>query len=287
MRFLACVIALAAAAGQTSYRSEIESWRQRAERSLTSDEGWLTVTGLFWLKEGANRFGTDPSNEIVLPAGSAPAKAGVFEFAGGKIVLRAGAGVAATVNGKPASIRGLRPDNDGSPDVVGLGRLKMLVIRRGDRFGIRLKDADSRFRRQFTGRKWFPVKEAWRIEARWVPYDPPKEIPVLNVVGITEKQRCPGQAVFSAGGRTVRLEPLNEAGQLFFIFKDRTSGKETYPAGRFLYAAVPKDGKVALDFNRAYNPPCAFTPYATCPLPPRQNSLPVRIEAGELTYHAE
>jgi len=163
----------------------------------------------------------------------------------------------------------------------------MFVIKRGDRYAVRLRDKNSRLRREFTRRTWFPVDEKLRVIAQWIPYDPPKQMPGPNILGETEQEPCPGVAVFRLSGAEYRLEPVLEDGRLFFIFKDRTAGKQTYPAGRFLYADARPDGTVVLDFNRAYNPPCAFTPYATCPLPPRHNQLPVSIEAGELTYHHE
>jgi uncharacterized protein (DUF1684 family) len=178
--------------------------------------------------------------------------------------------------------RELKPD---SSDVLKVGRLSLFAIRRGERFGIRLKDPDSEYRRGFTRLEYFPAGEAWRLTARFVPE--PKKIPILNVLGQTEESECPGYAVFHLAGQELRLYPILEepgAKELFYIFKDQTSGKETYGAGRFLYSDLPRDGKVVLDFNKAYNPPCSFTPYATCPLPPPENRLPVRVEAGEKKY---
>src|SRR5262249_22961367 len=161
----------------------------------------------------------------------------------------------------------------------------LFVIARGGKFGIRLKDPDSEYRRGYHGIEYFPVKDDYRITAKWVAE--PVKIPILNVLGQTEEMQSPGYAVFQLHGREYRLRPVLEtpdAQELFYIFRDQTSGKLTYRAGRFLYSALPKDGHVELDFNKAYNPPCAFTPYATCPLPPKENRLPLRIEAGEKTY---
>ncbi len=270
-----------------AYRAEIQAWRQRREASLQADGGWLSVAGLFWLKEGANRFGTDPKGDIVLPAGSAPARAGVFDFAGGRTTVTFEKDVQATLGGRPVTHADLRSDGSGSPDVVTLGRLTMYVIQRGARYGIRLKDRESPLRKEFTGLRWYDVKEDYRVAARYVTYPEPKLVTVPNVLGQSEPMSSPGYAVFEREGGEVRLEGVLEekdARQLFFIIRDRTSGKETYPAGRFLYADLPKDGRIVLDFNKAYNPPCAFTPYATCPLPPPQNWMPLRIEAGELDY---
>jgi len=284
-RLTVSLVVAALLGAQTSYRTEIEKWRQTREANLKKDDGWLTVAGLFWLKEGSNRAGTDASNQIVLPQGSAPARVGSFVLRAGKTTFTAEIGVAVTSGGKPVQSLQMRSDTPGPPDIITVGRLSMFVITRGARTGIRLRDKDSSFRREFTGLRWFPADEAWRIRAKWVPYTPAKQIDVLDIIGDTERQPCPGYASFQIAGKEYRLEPIAEDDQLFFIFRDLTSGKETYPSGRFLYADAPRNGQVVLDFNKAYNPPCAFTPYATCPLPPPQNRLGVRIPAGELNYH--
>ncbi len=258
-----------ALAAVSAYESEIAEWRRNREATLQADGGWLTVAGLFWLHEGANRFGKDASADIVLPEG--PGMAGAFELHGGKVTVA-----------MDGATRGVAHD---SADVVKVGRLSLLVIKRGDRFGVRLKDPDSEYRRAFHGIDYFPAGESYRVTARFV--SEPRKIPILNILGQTEASECPGYAVFKLNGQEVRLYPIvEEPGdkQLFYIFRDLTTGKETYGAGRFLYSDMPKDGKVVLDFNKAYNPPCAFTPFATCPLPPKENHLPVRVEAGEKKY---
>ena len=294
-RIAACVSALALAlpalaAGALSvepgaYDREISKWRAGREADLKADDGWLTLAGLFWLKEGTTSFGSDPSNGIVLPPGAAPAHAGVFTLTAGKVSVRVLDGVAVMCAGKPVTAMDLLSDNPGKPDVLSLGALRMNVIRRGDRYGIRLKDGNSAQRKAFKGLRWFPVDPAARVTAKFVPYDPPKEIDIPTVLGTTEKAKCPGYVVFRLNGQDLRLDPIQEdtdTGELFFIFRDATAGKETYPPGRFLYADAPKDGFVVLDFNKAHNPPCAYTTFATCPLPPPQNRLKVRIAAGEL-----
>jgi uncharacterized protein len=282
---LAGTVTAAVGAPDTAYRAEIEKWREAREARLRGDGGWLQVVGLFWLKEGANTFGTGAENAIVLPAGSAPRRAGVFELRNGKTTVRLEAGALATVDGKPASVQELRPDVPGPADVLKLPpRLALHVIERGGRYGIRLKDTQSALLKEFTGLRWFPVSEDHRIEARFVPYDPPRKVPVPNVLGQVEELPSPGYAVFTIGGREVRLDPVLEepgAKELFFIFRDETAQRETYPAGRFLYAPTPTDGVVRLDFNKAYSPPCAFTDFATCPLPPLANRLPIAVAAGE------
>ena len=264
----AAVICMSLSAAST-YQNEILEWRRQREAALKAEGGWLTVAGLFWLHEGANTAGRDPKSDVALPDG--PPHAATFDLKNGRVSV--------TIDGKTRTVK---PD---SADAVNVGRLNLYVIKRGDKFGIRLKDPDSEYRREFHGIESYPVNEAYRVTARWVAE--PKKIPILNIIGQTENSECPGYAVFELSGRELRLYPILEspgAKELFYIFKDQTSGKETYGAGRFLYSEMPKDGKVVLDFNKAYNPPCAFTPYATCPLPPPENRLPVRVEAGEKKY---
>jgi uncharacterized protein (DUF1684 family) len=273
-----------------AYRAGILKWRAEREQRLKADDGWLTVAGLFWLHAGSNAIGSDPASDIVLPAGTGPARAGSIELDGRQITLRLDTGPAASarVGGRPvAGPVTLKPDSAGEPDVLELGRLRLFVIERGGRFAIRLRDRESQARREFSGLHWFDVSEAFRISARFVPYPKPKPVTVPNVLGRMETMPSPGYAEFTVQGQPVRLDGVLEepdAKQLFFIFADATSGKETYRSGRFLYSDMPAADKVTLDFNKAYNPPCAFTAFATCPLPPKQNVLPVRIEAGEKTY---
>lgn len=248
-----------AASTADDYRKTIEEWRARQEANLKSDTGWLTVVGLTWLKEGRN--------ELEFP--------GWFERRGVLVLYHAPEG------GAPQE---MKPDSEGAPTVIKRGSKSAHVIRRGERLGIRLRDTESALRRNFTGRKWYPVKPEYRIEARWIPYQPPKTLIVPNIIGDKTEEKCPGAAEFTLHGKIYRLEPTQSGDSYFFVFRDLTAGKETYGAGRFLYAGLAQNGKVILDFNRAVNPPCAFTPYATCPLPPAQNRLQVRIEAGELKY---
>jgi uncharacterized protein len=270
------------AAGPETYRAEVEAWRRDREERLKAEDGWLSVVGLFWLEEGPHRLGRGRDNEIVLPAG--PARAGVLERRQGRTRVRLEDGLQATLNGQPASGEvELKADDGPSPDVLAFASLKMHVIKRGERYGLRVKDTQSPARQGFRGLRWFPVNEDYRVRARFVPADSPRTLDVPNVLGQVEPMPSPGHVVFRLGGRELQLSPVLERGEtkLFFIFRDETAGHETYPAGRFLYADPPQDGTVVLDFNRAYSPPCAFTDYATCPLPPASNRLPLRIEAGE------
>jgi hypothetical protein len=167
---------------------------------------------------------------------------------------------------------------------VEIAGVELTIIRRGEKTGVRLRDPYAATRRDFPGLKWFPVDESWRVKAKWTAYSEPKTIAITNVLGMTDQEPSPGYAEFTLHGQKLRLEPVLEDNELFFIFKDQTSGKSTYGAGRFLYADLAKNGEVILDFNKAENPPCAFTAFATCPLPPRQNALATPIEAGELNF---
>jgi uncharacterized protein (DUF1684 family) len=278
---MAAVVLAAAATVPPDYVQQMETWRQKREQRLKADGGWLSVAGLFWLNEGANTAGTAKDNSIVLPPGSAPDHIGVFELHGNKVVFRPAAGVPIT----PARETELKPDTSGNPDAVAINDLTLFVIQRSDRYGIRLKDRNSPFRRNFTGLKWFPIRPEYRVEARFIAE--PKKIPILNMVGQTDTEDSPGAVEFTLNGQQLRMVALTEEDTLFFVFRDKTSGKTTYGASRMLNTPMPKDGRVVLDFNQAYNPPCAFTPYATCPLPPHENRLPVAVEAGEMKYSDE
>lgn len=266
------------------YRTAIAKWRAAREARLVADEGWLTVAGLFFLKEGDNSFGSGPLNDIVLPE-SAPAEAGVFTLSEGAVEARALAGGALTVNGEPVQRATLRPATTEAPaDRVMLGPLTLFLHRSGSRLAIRLRDLNSPLRREFRGVRWFPVDARLRVVGEWVPFDSPKLIAIQNILGDVEEAPATGYVRFTLDGVEHRLMPIDEDGELFFIFRDLTSGGETYPAARFLYTALPEHGRLILDFNQAENPPCAYNPYTTCPLPPRENRLKVRIEAGEMIY---
>ena len=268
-----------------AYRASVEKWRREYEADLTSDHGWLTISGLFWLHEGQNRFGSDPTNDIVLPE-SATADAGYFEFHAGKTIAHVNSGVTVTMKGKPVVTAELRPDS--RDDRLTLGSLTLWVHASGDRYAIRMRDPASLLRHDFHGLSWFPVDQSYRVIARFVAYDQPKQVPIQNLAGDSLALPISGYAVFTLHGQEFRLEGQTESdGSLSFVIRDLTSGKETYAASRFLDADAPKDGTVVLDFNEAYNPPCAYNPYTTCPLPPPGNRLRTRIEAGEKTYHRD
>jgi uncharacterized protein len=285
------VLLLAGCLGWTamsfSYNETIEEWRRTREARLKADDGWLTVAGLFWLNEGPNKAGVGDDYIVQLPDSVKPAVFGVFERHGAKTVFKpSGGGVQAQWNGKPVTgpVTMGSDENGAKPDLLVSGSVTMFVIKRGERYAIRMRDTNSKMRREFTGLHWFPIRETYRVEAKWVAYDKPKTISIPNILNEEESQKSIGYAVFQLQGKEYTLEPVVEGDELFYIFKDLTAGKETYPAGRFFYTPMPVNGKVTIDFNKAYTPPCAFTPYATCPLPPKQNRLQTRIEAGELNY---
>lgn len=266
----------------SDYTEAIERWRAEAEGRLRAEDGWLALAGLFWLQEGESPFGSDSALPIALPEGAAPALAGSIRYDGAAATIHAAPGVTILVNGEPVAERALRSDSGGPPDMVQVGRVVFFLIQRGARLGVRVRDPESPTRREFTGRRWFPVRPEYRIRGRFVPYDPPRTISNLNILGDTEEKLSPGYVAFELDGQTVTLDATSAGDGLFFVFRDATAGHETYGAARFLAAPAPIDGFVELDFNKAVSPPCAFTAYATCPLPPRQNVLAVRIAAGEL-----
>lgn len=282
-------VALSIPLAASDYVRDLTRWRQDREAELKGDNSWLTVAGLFFLNQGKNTFGSGPLNDIVLPS-TAPAEAGTLEFDGKTIWLHAVTPLA--VNGKETVSAELRPARDGRPaDLLTMGPLTLFVHLSGDRLAIRMRDKESDIRRNFTGLKWFEPNEAYRVTARFEPYAAPKTVKVPNILGDLETYTAPGLVTFTLNGQPHRLEAFEvgsgDRKRFFFVFRDLTSGKETYPSARFLYADLPVNGQTTLDFNKAYNPPCAFNPYTTCPLPTEQNRMRVRIEAGELDYHKQ
>jgi hypothetical protein len=275
---------VAFAAASVPFAKLEADFRTQREASLTRTDGWLSVAGLFWLHDGAMTLGSDPQSDVVLPSG-APRRAGVLRMQGGTVTFEPAAGAGVQINGKPAVKMALKPDTDPHTDIVTAGKIMLTIIRRGDRTGVRMRNPDAATRRNFTGCKWFPALQAWRVNAKWVPYPTPHKIKITNILGMTDDEPSPGYAEFTVKGKTLRLEPVaDDDGSLEFMFKDLTSGNTTYAPGRFLDTDKPEAGHVVLDFNQAYNPPCAFTAFATCPLPPKQNALPVAVEAGEMKY---
>ncbi|MGH2445124.1 MAG: DUF1684 domain-containing protein [Candidatus Limnocylindria bacterium] len=260
-----------------THEAEVEAWRRERYAALRRDIGWLTLAGLGWLKPGVNRVGADARNDVILPSG--PALAGVVTISDG----------VATVDGqfvhRDGPVDGLRlvTDHDGEPTMLELGSLRMCVIERGGRLALRTWDLESSARAQFDGIEHWPVDPAWRLAGRFEPVAD-RILPVPDVLGMVEDEPSPGDVVFEADGVTHRLQALigGDGGELWLVFGDLTNGDASYGGGRFLYTGAPDaDGGVVVDFNRAYNPPCVFSPYATCPLPWPANRLPLHIPAGE------
>lgn len=270
-----------------AYVASIEEWRAGRLERLTAEDGWLSLVGLHWLEPGANPFGTAEDNAIVLPPGSAAPRAGILEYDGETVRLRAVEGAVVEADGAPAEDGTvLRDDADGEPTELRTGRLLFYVIARDGAHAIRVKDPEGPARTGFEGIDAYPVDPAWRAVGRFVPYEEPRDLEIPTSAGTIATMHLPGTVEIELGGQRLSLQVFADGpddDEFFVVFKDETSGAETYGLGRFLYA--PRDGdRVTVDFNKAYNPPCAFTPYATCPLPPRQNWLDLRVEAGEKAY---
>jgi uncharacterized protein (DUF1684 family) len=269
-----------------AYAASIAKKRSAREQRLRADDGWLTLVGLHWLEPGENGFGRAPDNAIVLEGGPLPDHAGRLLYDGRTVRLVAPATSGITIDGEPfEGERELRVDPSPSPpNVVSVGRLRFHVMERGGRHAVRVRDPQSPALASFSGLEYFPIDPAWRVEARYRAYPEPRPIAVPNVLGSDFQMIVPGEVSFELRGEPVTLLPLLDKPddkELFFIVKDGTSGQESYGACRYLYSELGPDDTVTLDFNLLYNPPCAFTPYATCPLPPPENRLAVRIEAGE------
>ena len=269
-----------------SYDEEIRAWRKARIQELTGEDGWLSLAGLYWLQPGKNTIGSGASRDVVLP-GKAPDYAGTIIIADGKIRMEAAPGAGITSDGNRISTLELHSDEAGKPTVLKLGSLSFHVIKRSDKLGLRVKDRDNADRVAFKGLDYYRIDPAWRVEGTFVPYNPPKVIAITNILGLVEDDKSPGAIRFEIGGATYQLDGVVEQGseELFIMFADKTTGNETYGSGRYLYAPMPSaNGRAVIDFNKAYNPPCAFTRFATCPLPPRQNRLPIAIQAGEKKY---
>jgi uncharacterized protein len=286
---LAIAFGATAATIDTHWKEGLQQWRDQRAQKLSAPDGWLSLVGLEWLQPGSNTFGSAADNRIRLNAQVAD-HLGVLEVKGNAVYLSSPAS-GLLDNGAPA--RAAKIDTDGpNPTVLKAGTLTLLVIHRGDRYALRIKDAQAPTRVNFHGLHWYAPDPRYRIEAKWIPFSPPHEESIPTIIGTTLKLPVPGVAEFTLDGQTIRLEPvIEEPGdkQLFFILRDTTSKTTTYGAARFLYTDFPasgldKPGSLVLDFNRLQNPPCAYTPYATCPLPPPQNKLAVALPVGEQRY---
>jgi uncharacterized protein (DUF1684 family) len=267
----------------SSFVTEINHWRESKDESLRAEDGWLSLIGLFWLQDGVNTLGANPKADLPIEAAGVPDQLGTIEFRDGQATLQITADVPVTVDDVPTTQAVLRDDSaEGGPSRVKIGSVTFFVIRRGDEYGIRIRDTQNPARLTFTGRHWFPIDTYYQVSGKFVPHAVPRTIPIATSSGKTEMMDNPGKVEFELDGQSLSLEAFTAGkDELWFVFRDATSAKSTYGAGRFMYSPVSADGVVSLDFNKAYHPPCAFTPYASCPRAPKENTLPLEILAGE------
>lgn len=268
-----------------SFQQEMEAWKQKRIAALKAPNGWVNLTGLYWLNPGKNNFGSDASNEMVYKHPNMPKHAGYFVYENSRVYWVTADGVPVTINDSSITKALVFEEGKNEAPLLALGTLRWNIIQREDKIGVRLRDLASVAVKHFKGTERFKDDSAWRLNAHLETVSD-NRLFITNVLGQTNAQPSPGKLVFTIGGKEYKLAAMEEGDQLFIIFGDATSGKTTYPAGRFLYAAKPgADGNTIIDFNKAFNPPCAFTKFATCPLPPKQNFLPIAITAGEKNYH--
>lgn len=289
-RFLGTLLLGVASLGfvnDSTYESEIKEWHKERVEALKTENGWLNLAGLFWLEDGRNSFGADGKNKIVFPSGKSPANLGTFIVENGQITLEAKPEAEIYINDQPAAaaaVTKLTIFPYEKPIVLKHKSLRWFIIKRGDKFAVRLKDLESPYLKEFKGIDTYPVSQDWKVKAKFEPTEG-RKIPITDITGRLDYQDSPGVLVFNIKGKEYRLDALKSGEGFFILFGDNTNKKETYGSGRFLYTKkLDADGYTDLDFNRAINPPCAFTPYATCPLPPKQNVLALAVTAGEKNY---
>ena len=269
--------------GSPEYLEEIKQWDQHRLERLKADDGWLNLVGRTWLKSGENKFGSAKDNDVIIESEKVPDYIGVFIFQDSTVTMKVNDGVDVLFNGSPVKEIKMIGDESKDMTVFQYGPIKWNLIIRDTLYGIRFRDLESEFVKDFKGIKRFPVNEDWRFNATYEAYNPPKQIFVPNVLGQIDKEPSPGSIIFIKDNQTYKLDAIDAGNKLWFIFADGTSGEETYGGGRFLYTDSKADsnGKVIVDFNKAYNPPCVLTKFATCPLPPKENYISLRITAGE------
>ncbi len=271
----------------SEYVKAIESWHQTRNERLNQPTGWLTLSGLFWLEEGDNRFGSNNENQLVFPGEDVPGIMGVLHLIGESVSISVADGIQIFINDTLRVSDDLRKDSDGDPDILTWNNLSWYIIKRGDRIGVRLRDSQHPNFINFKPTKLFPIDSNWKITARLETFDTVRTVDIVNVLGDTSPGSTPGILHFDINDQSFTLTPLADPGDknYFIIFGDATNGLSTYGAGRFLVIpAADETGNTYIDFNKSYNMPCAFSPYATCPLPPEENQLPIAVEAGELDY---
>ncbi|MCF0054682.1 DUF1684 domain-containing protein [Dyadobacter sp. CY356] len=266
----------------SGYENEIKAWRKERITELKSEQGYLNLAGLFWLEDGRNSFGSGGTNKFIFPADRSPANLGEFILENGQVTLVAKPEAEIYANDQLITRLKIFPSDE--EIILKHKTLRWFVIKRGEKYAVRLKDLDSPYLKDFKGIESFPISENWKVKAKFEP-TVDRKISILDVTGRLSEQESPGVLVFNMKGKKYKLDALSEGESFFILFGDKTNKKETYGGGRFVYTNKPDaDGYVILDFNKAYNPPCAFTPYATCPLPPKQNLLALDVTAGEKNY---
>jgi len=271
----------------TPYIKSVKEFRSERIRKLEQPNSWLSLVGLYWLKEGINKFGSDKSNDLVFPEGNTSKFIGSFTLSNSVVTVDINSDIKVTHNDSVITSLVLQNDMSGKPTILKHGSLSWYVIKRGEQYGIRLKDSESELLKEFVNIEMFQIDPEWKIEAKFVQYNEPKEVEIPTAIGTVEKGIAHGKLKFSIDNEEFSLEPLGDIKNLFLVFGDKTNGEETYGAGRFLSVGGPDStGKLFIDFNKAYNPPCVFTKYATCPLPTKENYLKTKITAGEKNFHS-
>jgi uncharacterized protein (DUF1684 family) len=273
---------------EQAYIDQINQWHQERVERLTSKTGWMSLAGLFWLNEGDNTFGADSSNDVIFPAGKAPDFMGAFILESGTVHVKILPTVKVLLDGKPVTDMVMKSDAEGEPTILSYGTLSWYIIKRSDNLAVRLRDSTNVNLQKFHGIERYPVDSSWRLQATFEAYNPQRSISTPTILGTVDEKPSPGALVFRIKNQSYRLDVIGDINdeQFFVIFGDPTNKDETYESGRYIYVENPGNGgKTIIDFNKAYNPPCAFTEFATCPFPPKQNYLPLKIEAGEKRYH--
>jgi uncharacterized protein (DUF1684 family) len=271
--------------GTPKYISEVKEWHTKRVENLKKENGWLNLVGLYWLKQGENKFGSDKSNDLIFPGKKTLRFIGSLILNDSVVTIKVNSMIEVKTNGVKVSTMELKDDTHGGT-ILELGTLRWFIIKRGDKYGVRLRDLESPLLKSFSGIETFPINSDWKFEAKVEEYNPPKQVEIPNVLGMVDTSFITAALTFEKDGIVYKLDPIDAGKQYFIIFADETSGNETYGAGRFLYIdKADSNGKIFIDFNKAYNPPCAFTKYATCPLPPKQNHLKLKITSGEKVFH--
>jgi len=267
------------------YVNSIRQWHKKRIERLKSETGWLNLIGLYWLNKGQNTFGSAKDNALIFPP-DAPTHIGTFTLNDSSVTVTINPGVEVFSDSTKVSTMELKDDLSDDPTVLRNRSLRWFIINRNGKKGVRLRDINSPLVKEFKDIETYPIDEKWKVVAKFEPYPSPRIIQIPNIIGSVENDTVNGRLVFNLEGKTYTLDPVTEGNEFFLIFADETNGEETYGAGRFLYTEKPDStGKTIIDFNKAYNPPCAFTKFATCPLPPKQNYLHLKITAGEKKYN--